>query len=524
LVGVEEGRLRPRAAVMGGLLAFLALAAFLWRGGQPTQASYPAGTTLTIDQEVVSPPALSGLDAGDIPEGTVIEYTVTLNIPGPGDSGNNAYVEVDLDDALTGVTVTGTTGDFVSASLCTVNPIGNVVRCNARAPDTDFDGGTTHTITIRATVRLSPGGAGTLISLAGAQAYDVSGSAGLTPGFGTGDGPYRVTAVVDPDAATNFVGVPEPYTFTLQGVAGPPFVWYTCASDPNPLDATVICGLSDVVITGPLAPVGSVVVTDSNLSATDQTAVVQVTVQPTGSGTGFVALNLRRITCVNAPGVCAPGDNPTNVAFPSPVAQKTGVTSTGAVVISVPDPDHWNVIGSDHTLCVTPPTGHSWDGDETVTITNINTQFGANWTATGDPPFLSGGLICVTATSTEPGEWTGATIQVFDPDLGGTVVASGTFVKEWSNLVDSAVMIAVRTGAYPDITDRPAGVDPDDVNWQHSVSIENQTITWPVDRPLPIVAVSHGEHRTRRGYCSVRRHNRRGEPQRIRRRPAGRGV
>jgi hypothetical protein len=248
----------------------------------------------------------------------------------------------------------------------------------------------------------------------------------------------------------------------------------------------------------------SVVVTDSGLSATDQTAVVQVTVQPTGPGTGFVALNLRRITCASAPGVCTAADNPTVSPFPSPVAEKTGVTSTGAVVISDPDPDHWNVIGSDHTLCVTPPTGHAWDGDETVTITNINTQFGANWTQTGDPPFLSGGLICVTATSTEPGEWTGATIRVSDPDLGVfPVEASGTFVKEWSNLVDSAVMIAVRTGAYPDITDRPAGVDPDDVNWQHSVSIENQTITWPVDRPLPIVAVSHGEHRTRRGLVHV---------------------
>jgi len=498
LVGVEEGRLRPRAAVMGGLLAFLALAAFLWRGGQPTQASYPAGTTLTIDQEVVSPPALSGLDAGDIPEGTVIEYTVTLNVPS-GASGNNAYVEVDLDDDLTNVQVTNTTGDFVSASLCTVNPIGNVVRCNAK-DDTDFDAGT-HTMTIEATVRIPSGGAGTTISLAAGQANDATGPA-VAATNAAGDGPYQVRVVVDPDAATKFVGVPQTYIFTLQGAEPPPsFLWYTCASDSNPLDATVTCGPGDVVITGPLALV-SVVVTDSGLSATDQTAVVQVTVQPTGPGTGFVALNLRRITCASAPGVCAAADNPDVGPFPSPVAQMTGVTSTGAVVISVPDPDHWNVIGSDHTLCVTPPDGHSWDGDETVIITNISTQFGANWTQTSGA-FLSGGLICVRATSTYPGEWTGATIQVSDPDLGGTVVASGTFVKEWSNLVDSAVMIAVGTDAYPDITDRPAGVDPDDVNWQHSVSIENQTITWPVDRPLPIVEVSHGEHMTLLGPVHV---------------------
>jgi len=503
-LGVEEGRLRPRAAAMGGLLAFLALAAFLWRGGQPTQASYPGGTTLTIDQQVISPAGVPNVNAGDIPEGTIIRYTVTLTIPAGPSSGNNAYVEVDLDDVLTGVTVTSTGGDFVPAALCTINPITNVVRCNAAGPDTDFDPGN-HTITIRATVRLPSGGAGTVIPLADAQAYDVSGPAGLTPGFGTGDGPYRVTAVVDPDAATNFVGVPETYTFTLQGFvdgAGNT-IWYTCANDPLPGDGSLSCVPGDVVVTGPLT-VNSVVVTDNDLS--DLEGVVQVTVTPTGPGTGTVALNLVRARCDPADATPTPPcDDPSLLIvepFPSPVAQKTGVTSAGAVVIAVPDPDHWNVIGSDHTLCVTPPTGHSWDGDEVVTITHISTQFGANWTQTSDA-FLSGGLICVTATSTMPGEWTGATIEVFDPDLGGTVVASGTFVKEWSNLVDSAVMIAVGTGAYPDITDLPAGVDPDDVNWQHSVSIENQTITWPVDRPLPIVEVSHGEHMTLGGPVHV---------------------
>ncbi len=504
-VGVEEGRVRPRAAVLGALLAFLALGAFLWRGSQPTQASYPSGTTLEIDQEVVSPAALSGLDAGLIPEGTVIQYTVTLDVPA-GSSGDDAYVEVDLDDDLTGVTVTATSGDFEPAAECTVAP-GNVVSCEAAGPDTDFDSGP-HTMTIRGTVRFSSGGVGTVISLASGDAYDVDGPAGLTVSSGTGDGPYRVAAVVDPDSATNFVGVPETYTFTLQGLQGTstppttPWVWYTCASDPAPLDATVTCTTGDVVVSGPLT-VTSVVVTDSGLSATDVTAAVQVTVEPTDPGLGTVSLNLVQVTCDDAPGVCAPAANPTVVAFPSPEAQKIGVTSAGATVISIPDPDHWNVIGADHTLCVTPPTGHSWDGDETVTILNINTQFGARWSQTSSAYLSPPNLICVDATSTMPGEWTGATIQVFDPDLGGSVVAVGTFVKEWSELVDSAVMIAVPVDAYPDITDRPEGVDPDDLNWQHSISIEGRIITWPHDRPLPIVEVSHGAHDTLAGPVHV---------------------
>lgn len=494
--GLEEGRLHPRAAVLGALIAALALGAFLVRGGEQARAVFPAGTTVVTDQEVIAPSGLSGADAGSIPEGTpaqatTIQYTVTVTIPAGPSSGNNASLTVDLDNGLSNVRVTGLTGDFVGAT-CTV-AAGNVVTCLVGG-DTDLDPGT-HTVTILADVGDLP--LGTVISTATTTLSDANGACGAptcTYSGGAGDGNYFVDVTVDPEDEVNLVGVDEVFTFSIRvrdpddPLPGDTVDVIVCDSDATPLDNTLTCTLGDVVITGPLQLVSFSVI-DSDLS--DLVGMVQVTVRPTGPGAGTVALRLDRIMGTDT--------NPVRADFPSPVARKVGITGAGATLYADPDPDHWNVIGSDHLICVTPPDGWAWDGDEQVTILSISTQFGANWTQTSPAELTEDGDLCVTATSTMPGEWTGATVEVFDPDLGATISASGTFVKEWSNLVDSAIILLPLR--WPPDFDEPS--EWNDVDRQHAHSVENQVVNWREGVPLRVVEISHGEHQTLGGPVHV---------------------
>jgi hypothetical protein len=67
-VGVEGGKVRPRAAVVAGLVAALALLAVL-RGGPTASAVVPTSYTLTLTQ---SPAGGTAVDPGP---GNTISYT-----------------------------------------------------------------------------------------------------------------------------------------------------------------------------------------------------------------------------------------------------------------------------------------------------------------------------------------------------------------------------------------------------------------------------------------------------------------
>ncbi len=159
-------------------------------------------------------------------------------------------------------------------------------------------------------------------------------------------------------------------------------------------------------------------------------------------------------------------------------------------LVSVPDPDHWNVIGSDHYLCVVDVADA--DADVTVVRVRMTEQNGANaaWTGnvTKDVDMVGDTNIddlCVSIRSTQPGETVQATIEYLDDSV--LVSAAGFFIKEWSELTDSVIITGDGSGSAKNLNS---------IGWQHDNDVQDTVLSRSVGSHVDLLAIAHGEHQT----------------------------
>ncbi len=485
--GLEEGRLRPRAAVLGALVAALAIGALLLQG-DTAQAQLPT-TTTELDQ---APNKNSSVAPGALLDDYL---TAKVNITTALSTGS-LTIRVSFDN--TKISSTSPTTVSCTPAATASGVAAGTAFCRWATPSAGD-----YTLTLDAFVNA---GSGTIAAPSGRVCHDSDSDnrcadeppqnrqaladAGNLGGEEGDVGTLKIEpsqlVMVDPASDTNLVGVSHTIRFTLA-----PNV--TCQSDPDDedTDTVVDCSLADVNVPAGMT-VRRVTVSDKDLGDPSYVTVVVVANDP---GDYTISLDLTANW----------GDDPDRpeVDFTSPAATKVYVTSAAFVLVSVPDPDHWNVIGSDHPICVLGTDDWEPDGDESIDDVDLTNQFDANADWTGETAIqdIDGdGLddLCIFIRSTRPGETVQAQVRFNDPDLGGTVTVAGTFIKEWSELVDSAV-ITLR-----DLEEAvEADLDVNDVDVQHDLSIEGQTISWPVDWPLIVLEVSHGEHQTAAGTVHV---------------------
>ena len=90
-----------------------------------------------------------------------------------------------------------------------------------------------------------------------------------------------------------------------------------------------------------------------------------------------------------------------------------------------------------------------------------------------------------------------------------TQIVGGAFVKEWSELTDSVIIVAptfwsssVKDGASKWWSANFGGIlnnHVDDIDWQYNNDQQGTTITSDVNSMVKLIEISHGEHQTQFG-------------------------
>ena len=191
----------------------------------------------------------------------------------------------------------------------------------------------------------------------------------------------------------------------------------------------------------------------------------------------------------------------------------TNSADDGVEVVSIPNPDHWNVIGSKHEICLIGNDIFD-DGLESIVSVIVTNQNGANAALVGAPrQDDEWSPVCFDIRSTTPGETVGVTVTWSNTTDSGTVMSTqivgGAFVKEWSELTDSVIIVAptfwsssVKDGASKWWSANFGGIlnnHVDDIDWQYNNDQQGTTITSDVNSMVKLIEISHGEHQTQFG-------------------------
>jgi hypothetical protein len=312
-VGLEGGKVRPRAAVVAGLVAALALLAVL-RGGPSASAVVPAAT-VTMTQ------APAGGTAVDPGPGNTIAYAINLNIlttfdPTPGTDMITAEFNVDVANlGHASLLILSCPGGSASPPAAT-----GEVRCSWSGASIAA-GSYVFSVAGYAT----PGGDNKVDAPTGIEVcYDANGNNDcddepdgnkLTVTVLPSVGDLSINPnTVSPASTTVPILTPVTITWTLKD-------GYTCESDPNN-DGNVDCNSNDVVVAPASVTVTSPTVTDSDIA--DET-FVSVTVLSTSPGP--VTLMLRtKFLGDPSPAVTADDRNPNQIGVDDVIAT---VTYTG---------------------------------------------------------------------------------------------------------------------------------------------------------------------------------------------------
>jgi hypothetical protein len=321
-VGVEGGKVRPRAAVVAGLVAALALLAVL-RGGPSASAEVPAAT-VTMTQ------APAGGTAVDPGPGNTIAYAINLNIlttfNPPATDPDRITAEFNVDAANLGdvslliLSCSGPTGVTVNTSFTAAT---GEVRCRwSSTPGSGLPAGS-YVFTVAGYA--TPGGDNKVNAPTGIEVcYDANGDSDcddepdgnkLTVTVLPSVGDLSINPnTVSPASITVPILTPVTITWTLQD-------GYTCESDPNN-DGNVDCNFSDVVVAPGWVTVTSPTVTDSDIA--DET-FVSVTVLSTSPGPVTLMLRTKFLGDPSA-AVTADDRNPNQLGVDDVIAT---VTYTG---------------------------------------------------------------------------------------------------------------------------------------------------------------------------------------------------
>jgi hypothetical protein len=289
-VGVEGGKVRPRAAVVAGLVAALALLAIL-QGGPSASAHVPIGTTATLSQ---SPAGGAAIDPGP---GNTITYTLFFFNTTDGFGGANAAftaeLTVDSNFFVTGLLCTGPAG--VTPDTTPDTPVAGPAEVRCKWSDSDNDGLEIGMYTFTVTGYALPGGDNDVDPPSDVEVcHDTDGDADCND-EAAGELIPVTTAptvgvltinpnTVSPATATLLVGTPHTITWTLKD-------GYTCQGDTND-DDIVDCGSGDIVVVpmGTAAVLSGPTVGDADIG--DET-IVTVTIVSSNPGTVVVILNTR---------------------------------------------------------------------------------------------------------------------------------------------------------------------------------------------------------------------------------------
>lgn len=261
---------RGKATLVLAFMAALAAlgGAFLW--SNQTQANMPA-TTVTLSQ---SPATGNFVNPGD-----TVTYTMVTTTVGVNDNGAvvmtitlGAGLDVTTSNATCPPNGTGgvnwaASGNGTGTLTCTSSAVLASALTNA-------------TMTVTADVA----GSAETVDAPGTTNVKDSSNNPVAASRGSSVGALNVNGVsVSPASATNAVGAPETFTWTLP--AG-----FTCASDANFADTARSCGATDVTVnagtTGATVTAGPTV-SDTNLN---NPATVTVTINGTAAGTATVTL------------------------------------------------------------------------------------------------------------------------------------------------------------------------------------------------------------------------------------------
>ena len=319
-VGVEGGKVRPRAAVVAGLVAALALLAVL-RGGPSASAVAPTGT-VTVTQAPV------GGTAVDPGPGNSIAYVINLTLLAPFDpttGTDQITAEFRVDAANLGhvslLTLTCSGPSGVSTATSHTAATGEV-RCAWSAGSLP-PGSYVFSVVGYAT----PGGDNKVDAPTGFKVcYDANtpgspdcddepGDNQLTPAVLPSVGDLSINPnTVSPASTTVSVFTPVTITWTLQD-------GYTCESD-NDNDGIVDCASTDVVVAPSGVTVTTPTVSDDDIG--DETTV-SVTVLSTSPGPVTVMLRTKFLGN-DAAAVIADDRNPNQLGVDDLIAT---VTYTG---------------------------------------------------------------------------------------------------------------------------------------------------------------------------------------------------
>jgi hypothetical protein len=268
-VGVEGGKVRPRAAVVAGLVAALALLAVL-RGGPTASAALPTFST---------PPTLSQSPAGgaavDPGPGNLITYSLTFTTSTTGPANLVAELDVDAQFVVTSLSCSGPSG-LTTIATTPPTPLvgGGEVRCRWSHGTAVPPGFYAFIVTGYA----RPGGDNAVDPPTDVEVCDDTNNDQDCDN----ESPPNVVAAslagsvgvltinpntVSPATTTVPGGTPVTITWTLQD-------GYTCESDTTD-GATVTCSLNDVV----LSPSGAAAII--GLSVGDPDIVDETTVSVT---------------------------------------------------------------------------------------------------------------------------------------------------------------------------------------------------------------------------------------------------
>ena len=248
-VGVEGGKVRPRAAVVAGLVAALALLAVL-RGGPTASAVVPPATP-TLTQ---SPAGGTAVDPGP---GNTISYVITLNMPSTFNP--NASTAADTLDRITVDFAIDTANFFITQLSCFAPSGPSTSTTGFTAPEVGCEwreqaagAGLPAGIYVFAVLGYAKPGADNKV---GSPAdikfcYDQNGNKDCDDEPAANQLSVNVDAsvgvldinpnTVSPATTTVAPGTPVTITWTLQD-------GYTCETDTTE-DVSVTCGPGDVVL------------------------------------------------------------------------------------------------------------------------------------------------------------------------------------------------------------------------------------------------------------------------------------
>jgi hypothetical protein len=281
-VGVEGGKVRPRAAVVAGLVAALALLAVL-RGGPTASAVVPTSYTLTVTQ---SPAGGTPVDPGP---GNIITYVVTLNLGAPFDptsATDMITVELNVDSAnLAAVTrsCSAPSGVTIADSVT-----GAEHRCSWSAASLPTG---VYVFVVQAYAK--PGGDNDVDSPTDIEVcYDQNGNSDcddepagnqLSVGVTASVGVLTINPnTVSPATTTVPAGTPVTITWTLRD-------GYTCESDANEADGVVSCDPGDVTFSpSGVAAVSGLSIGDPDMA--DETTVAVTIINTTPGPVTVVAM------------------------------------------------------------------------------------------------------------------------------------------------------------------------------------------------------------------------------------------